>query len=51
VEVVYAGAQGSFPGLDQVNLLLPATLRGAGMVTLTLTVDGAPANTVVVKIR
>lgn len=49
--VVYAGAQGSFPGLDQVNLLLPASLRGAGTVNLVLTVDGTPANTVTLAVQ
>jgi uncharacterized protein (TIGR03437 family) len=27
-------------GLDQVNIALPKSLRGAGIQTLTLTVDG-----------
>ncbi|SPE26057.1 hypothetical protein SBA3_1250040 [Candidatus Sulfopaludibacter sp. SbA3] len=39
------------PGLDQVNLLLPASLQGAGTVPLRLTVDHRPANTVTVNIR
>jgi uncharacterized protein (TIGR03437 family) len=30
LEVQYAGPQPSFPALDQVNLLLPASLAGAG---------------------
>jgi uncharacterized protein (TIGR03437 family) len=49
--VVYAGAQGSFVGLDQVNVLLPATLRGAGTVNLTLMVDGVTANTVTIAVQ
>lgn len=51
VALVFAGAQGSFAGLDQVNLLLPAGLRGAGTVDLILTVDGTVANTVTLAIR
>jgi uncharacterized protein (TIGR03437 family) len=51
VALVFAGAQGSFPGLDQVNLLLPAALRGAGTVNLVLTVDGTAANTVTLAIQ
>ncbi len=51
VEVVYAGAQGAFPGLDQVNVLLPASLRGSGVATVELTVDGVAANAVTVGIR
>jgi uncharacterized protein (TIGR03437 family) len=46
VPVAYAGAQGGFPGVDQINLVLPRTLRGAGVVNLTLTVDGVTSNTV-----
>ncbi len=30
VPVSYAGAQGQYPGLDQVNLQLPSTLAGSG---------------------
>ncbi len=46
VGVVFAGAQSSFAGLDQVNLVLPSSLRGAGTVNLLLSVDGTAANTV-----
>ncbi len=35
--VKFAGAQGTDTGLDQVNVLIPNTLQGAGQVTLTLT--------------
>jgi uncharacterized protein (TIGR03437 family) len=49
--VIFAGAQGSVPGLDQVNVLIPASLQGSGAVPLTLTVDGQAANTVTLSIR
>lgn len=42
--VDYAGAQGNFVGLDQVNLQLPRSLRGQGDVSISLTVDGKTAN-------
>jgi uncharacterized protein (TIGR03437 family) len=42
--VEFAGAQGSFVGLDQVNLRLPRSLRGMGDVSISLTVDGKTAN-------
>jgi uncharacterized protein (TIGR03437 family) len=42
----YAGLQAESPGLDQVNVLLPATLQGAGKVNVTLTVDGQLSNPV-----
>jgi uncharacterized protein (TIGR03437 family) len=51
VEVLYAGAQGEFPGLDQVNLLLPPSLRGAGATLVQLTFDGIAANPVTLTIR
>jgi uncharacterized protein (TIGR03437 family) len=51
VPVQYAGAQPSFPGLDQVNVLLPASLSGTGNANVVLTVDGQVSNTVMVNIR
>jgi uncharacterized protein (TIGR03437 family) len=44
VPVEYAGAQGQFEGLDQVNLRLPKSLKGIGDATLVLIVDGVAAN-------
>ena len=44
--VLYAGPQGVYPGLDQVNIALPLSLRGAGEVDVILTVSGQSANTV-----
>ena len=50
VTVEYAGAQGTYEGLDQLNLLLPAsTLVGKGEVNINLKVDTISANTVTVK--
>jgi uncharacterized protein (TIGR03437 family) len=43
--VAYAGPQPQFPGLDQVDVLLPSSLKGAGQVNVTLTVDGEVSNT------
>ncbi len=51
VPVQYAGAQPSFPGLDQVNVSLPATLSGTGNANVVLTVDGQVSNAVVVNIK
>ena len=43
--VDYVGAQGSFVGLDQVNLTLPQSLRGqGGTAPISLTLDGKTAN-------
>jgi uncharacterized protein (TIGR03437 family) len=43
--------QGSFPGLDQANVLIPDTLAGLGNVTIQLTANGIPANPVNVTIQ
>lgn len=50
-EVSYAGAQGGFVGLDQVNLLLPNSLAGKGDVGIAMRVDDKAANTTLVKIK
>ena len=49
--VLYAGAQGTYAGLDQVNLQVPASLRGRGQVELVMTVAGRAANRVVISVR
>lgn len=51
VSASFAGPSGDFPGLDQVNLLLPPALAGSGNVGVTLSVDGFAANTVRVTIE
>jgi uncharacterized protein (TIGR03437 family) len=50
-EVVYAGDQFEFEGLDQVNLRLSPTLRGRGEVAVELMLDGRTANTVKVNVK
>ena len=50
-KVTYAGAQGGFDGLDQINLLLPRSLAGRGEVEVSLTVNGRAANLVRVNIH
>ncbi len=49
--VLFAGAQGDFAGLDQVNARLPRELAGRGEMDVALVVDGAPANMVRVNIK
>ena len=49
--VTFAGAQGSFTGLDQVNVPIPSALRGKGQQVVTLTVDGQTANMVQIAIK
>jgi len=48
--VLYAGAQGQFAGLDQVNVVVPRSVIGFGLTDVALIVDGKPANTVQVNI-
>jgi uncharacterized protein (TIGR03437 family) len=49
--VTYAGPQGAYPGLDQVNVALPLALRGAGEVDAVLTAGGLTANTVTIAVQ
>jgi uncharacterized protein (TIGR03437 family) len=48
---LYAGPQGTYPGLDQINVLLPGSLKGAGLVSLAVTVLGQSSNTVTLFIQ
>lgn len=49
--ILYAGTQPGFAGLDQVNIELPANLRGSGEVEIVLAIDGERANPVFVAVR
>lgn len=49
--VSYAGAQGEFAGLDQINVLLPSNLAGRGEVDLVLTVNGQTARSVKINLK
>jgi uncharacterized protein (TIGR03437 family) len=51
VEVLYAGAQGDFVGLDQVNARLPRSLIGRGEVNMALMADGRPGNMVSIHVK
>ncbi|MFN6202624.1 MAG: metallophosphoesterase [Acidobacteriota bacterium] len=48
-QVVYAGAQGDYVGLDQLNVRIPRELAGRGEVDLVLNVGGLPANPVRIR--
>jgi uncharacterized protein (TIGR03437 family) len=52
-QALYAGAQGDFSGLDQINVALPARLAGQGLrrVEVAVTVNGVAANRVTIQIR
>ncbi len=50
---LYAGAQGAFAGLDQINVEMPASLAGGGQrrVEVVVTVNGVAANRVTIQIK
>ena len=50
VPVLGVAPQLEFVGLDQINILVPRTLLGAGLVEVQLTVDGIRTNVVTVRI-
>jgi uncharacterized protein (TIGR03437 family) len=49
--VTFAGAQGQFVGLDQINVQIPASVRGRGDVPVVLSVDGQTSNTVTINVH
>ena len=49
--VEYAGVQGGLSGLDQVNVVLPSGLAGAGSVQLTVVINGVRSNTITVIVQ
>jgi uncharacterized protein (TIGR03437 family) len=51
VTVTYAGPQLNYPGLDQVNIQLPASLAGSGNSAIQIVAGGVPSNTVHVLIQ
>jgi uncharacterized protein (TIGR03437 family) len=50
-EVTFAGAQGSLLGVDQINLRLPRTLSGRGLLNVNVTVGNQAANPVQIQIK
>jgi len=50
-ETLYAGPQGAYEGLDQLNVRIPRSLAGRGEVDVILNVDGHEANHVKVHIK
>jgi uncharacterized protein (TIGR03437 family) len=49
--VLYAGPQGVYPGVDQVNVVIPQSLAGAGNVPVVVSTEGVTSNTVNVTIQ
>ncbi len=51
LKVEYAGAQGQLPGIDQINVVLPPQLAGAGTAELTVVAGGHVSNTVTISLN
>lgn len=47
---MYAGPQSQFAGLDQFNVPLTLSLRGAGVINVTVTADGITSNPVKINV-
>jgi uncharacterized protein (TIGR03437 family) len=50
-EVLYAGPQGQYAGLDQLNLRIPSALRGRGEIKVELEIDGHLTNPVNIIVK
>ncbi len=50
-QILYIGAQPTYPGLDQLNAVVPASLAGSGEVPVVLTVNGQTANAVTLNVQ
>ncbi len=51
VPVLYAGKQPEFIGLDQINVPLPRSLAGRGVVDVVIVTDGKAANPVKIHLK
>jgi uncharacterized protein (TIGR03437 family) len=49
--VLFAGPQGQFAGLDQIDAQLPSSLAGDGQVTVNVTVNQMTANAVTIAFQ
>jgi len=47
----FAGPQGTYAGLDQVNVQLPTSLAGAGVVNVSISVDNRTSNSVQITMQ
>ncbi len=51
VPALYAGEQGGYTGLDQINVQIPRSLAGSGTVSVAVTVQGVTSNAVTIAIQ
>jgi uncharacterized protein (TIGR03437 family) len=50
-QVLFAGPQPQYIGLDQVNVIIPAALRGRGEVDIAVSIGGSSSNTVSIAVQ
>jgi uncharacterized protein (TIGR03437 family) len=50
-DIIYLGPELVFDGLDQANIRIPQSLRGRGVVPVTLTIDGLITNPVTIDVQ
>jgi uncharacterized protein (TIGR03437 family) len=50
-QVLYAGPQTQYVGLDQVNVIIPATLRGRGTVEVSTSIGSSVSNIVSIAVQ
>jgi uncharacterized protein (TIGR03437 family) len=51
VQLLYAGLNPDFIGLDQANVLLPRSLMGRGNLNVVFTADNKTANEVIINVK
>jgi uncharacterized protein (TIGR03437 family) len=51
LQITYAGEQGDYAGLDQVNVILTRNLIGRGQLFFYLDVDSVPSNVTIVSFK
>jgi uncharacterized protein (TIGR03437 family) len=51
VNAAYAGPQGHYPGMDQVNTPLPTALVGRGELNIDLSIDGHRGNIISISVK
>ncbi|MFN0086256.1 MAG: BACON domain-containing protein [Blastocatellia bacterium] len=49
--ILFAGPQGAFAGLDQINLQIPRALAGRGEIDILISIDGQTANTIRINVK
>lgn len=50
-EVLFVGAQPRFVGLDQINVVIPASLRGRGVVEIRVAIGARQSNAVTLNVQ